>query len=226
MLNLLFVEASLGLVPGRTLRHPAVTRNARREGKKPEETLLDRTLHHHAMNELPEGEKKGRPDIIHFCLLEALGAPLNLEGNLRLGIHTLNGVSIDVNPDVRLPRDGYRFKTLMERLLIEGQIPPAPDPPLMKTEQVTLHDLKERLKPSRTFALTSHGKPLKLENLCRIMALESNPLAFIGAYPHGEYRQETLVETDEQYSIYPKPLEAWVVTSRLIYEYEKQISSV
>ena len=103
MLNLLFVEASLGLVPGRTLRHPAVTRNARREGKKPEETLLDRTLHHHAMHELPEGEKKGRPDIIHFCLLEALGAPLNLEGNLHLGIHTLNGVSIDVNPDVSYP---------------------------------------------------------------------------------------------------------------------------
>jgi rRNA small subunit pseudouridine methyltransferase Nep1 len=215
MLNLLFVEASLGLVPGRTLRHPAVTRNARREGKKPDETLLDRTLHHHAMHELPEGEKKGRPDIIHFCLLEALGAPLNLEGNLRLGIHTLNGVSIDINPDVRLPRDGYRFKTLMERLLIEGQIPPAPNPPL-----------KQKLKPSRTFALTSHGKPLKLEKLCKIMALESNPLAFIGAYPHGEYRPETLAETDEQYSIYPEPLEAWVVTSRLIYEYEKQVSPI
>jgi rRNA small subunit pseudouridine methyltransferase Nep1 len=175
------------------------------------------------MHELPEQEKKGRPDIIHLCLLEALGAPLNLEGKLHLGIHTLNGISIEVNPELRLPRDRYRFKTLMERLLVEGQIPPPPDQPLMKTEQLSLHDLKQKMEPSRTFALTSRGKTSKLEDVCKLIISESNPLVFIGAYPHGEYRQETIAEIDEQYSIYSKALEAWVVTSRLIYEYEKQL---
>ncbi|MCX6656638.1 MAG: hypothetical protein NTY03_16185 [Candidatus Bathyarchaeota archaeon] len=49
MLNLLFVEASLELVPKQIVHHPSVTRNAKREVKKPDEVLLDRILHHHAM---------------------------------------------------------------------------------------------------------------------------------------------------------------------------------
>ncbi len=35
--------------------------------------------------------------------------------------------------------------------------------------------------------------------------------------------EETLSLADEAISIYPEPLEAWVVTSRLIYEYEKAL---
>jgi rRNA pseudouridine-1189 N-methylase Emg1 (Nep1/Mra1 family) len=37
MLNLLFVEASLELVPKQIAHHPSVTRNAKREGKRPDE---------------------------------------------------------------------------------------------------------------------------------------------------------------------------------------------
>jgi rRNA pseudouridine-1189 N-methylase Emg1 (Nep1/Mra1 family) len=32
---------------------------------------------------------------------------------------------------------------------------------------------------------------------------------------------ETLSQADEAVSIYSEPLEAWTVTSRLVYEYEK-----
>jgi rRNA small subunit pseudouridine methyltransferase Nep1 len=71
MLTILFVETSLELVPRKIMRHPSVTRNAKREGKKPNEVLLDRSLHHHAMKSLDGAERRGRPDIIHFCLLEA-----------------------------------------------------------------------------------------------------------------------------------------------------------
>jgi rRNA pseudouridine-1189 N-methylase Emg1 (Nep1/Mra1 family) len=53
------------------------------------------------------------------------------------------------------------------------------------------------------------------------LAAETNPLVLIGAYPNGPMREETLKEADEAVSIYPEALEAWVVTSRLIYEYEK-----
>jgi rRNA pseudouridine-1189 N-methylase Emg1 (Nep1/Mra1 family) len=34
-------------------------------------------------------------------------------------------------------------------------------------------------------------------------------------------REETMSHADEAVSIYPEALEAWVVTSRLLYEYEK-----
>ena len=82
MLNLILVEAALELVPKRILRHPSVRRNAKRRGKPPEETLLNRSIHHSAMSRLENSEKRGRPDIANVCLLETQGSPLNKLGKL------------------------------------------------------------------------------------------------------------------------------------------------
>ncbi len=221
MLTLLFVEASLELVPRKIIRHPSVTRNAKREGKRPNEVLLDRSLHHHAMLSLPEGEKRGRPDILHFCLLEALGSPLNRTGRLRSMAHTINGDLLDISQELRLPRDCYRFRRLMEQLFIVGRVPPGAEPPLITLSKKSLGEVKREIAPSRTIALTSHGKTMKLVDLCRELAAEVNPLVFLGAYPNGSMREETLAEADEAVSIHSEALEAWVVTSRLLYEYEK-----
>ena len=85
----------------------------------------------------------------------------------------------------------------------------------------SLSDVKKGVNPSRTVALTSHGRARRLSDLCMDLATEPNPLVFLGAYPNGPMREETLKEADEVVSIYPEALEAWVVTSRLVYEYEK-----
>ena len=223
MLNLLFVETSLELVPRQIAHHPSVVRNAKREGKKADEVILDRSLHHHAMLSLPEGEKRGRPDIIHFCLLEALGAPLNKAGKLRPMAHTLNANLIVVSPELRLPRDCYRFRSLIEQLFAAGKVPPEGDKPLITLSKRSLEEVKRDLNPSRTVALTSHGNIKKLSDLCKDLVSESKPLVFIGAYPHGAMRNETLALADETVSIYKDVLEAWVITSRFVYEYEKAL---
>jgi len=149
-----------------------VRRNAKRRGKKPAETLLDRSLHHAAMKGLPNSQKRGRPDIVHFCLLEALGAPLNRERGLRVWVHTIGGYAIEVAPEAKLPRDCSRFNSLMEQLFVEGRVPPKGEKPLLS------------LSP-------------------------------------GQMEDETLSLADEAISIYPEALEAWVVASRLIYEFER-----
>ena len=149
MLNLLFVEASLELVPRQIAHHPSVTRNAKRERKRSDEVLLDRSLHHHAMRSLPEGEKRGRPDILHFCLLEALGSPLNMAGRLRLLAHTVNGELLNFSRELRLPRDCYRFKSLMEQLFAEGRVPPGVEPPLITLSKKSLGEVKREIAPKR-----------------------------------------------------------------------------
>jgi len=224
MLNLILVEAALELVPKRILRHPSVRRNAKRRGKPPEETLLNRSIHHSAMSRLENSEKRGRPDIVNVCLLEIQGAPLNKTGNLKTFIHTNNGVCIDVNPEVRLPRDCNRFGSLMEQLLLNGRVPVDSDVPLLSSSMKSLSSLKQEIKPSTTIALTSHGEQTSLEVLCRELSREENPVVLLGAYPHGALNEETLNVADRQVSIYPKDLEAWVIVSRLIYEYEKAIT--
>ena len=221
MLNLILVEAALELVPKKILRHPSVRRNAKRRGKPPEETLLNRSIHHSAMSRLENSEKRGRPDIVNVCLLEIQGSPLNKTGNLKTYIHTNNGVCIDVNPEVRLPRDCNRFGSLMEQLLINERVPIDSDVPLLSTSMKTLSILKQDIKPSTTIALTSHGEQTSLEALCRELAEEENPAVLLGAYPHGPFSKKTLDIADRQVSVYPESLEAWVIVSRLIYEFEK-----
>ncbi|MEM4363521.1 MAG: hypothetical protein QXT90_05715, partial [Candidatus Caldarchaeum sp.] len=81
-LFLLLVEAAVETVPEEIQNHPAVLKDAGRRGKKPSQVLLDRSYHHWAMKTLKDGQKRGRPDIVHFSLLEALGSPLNMKGLL------------------------------------------------------------------------------------------------------------------------------------------------
>ena len=225
MLHIVFVEAALETVPPSILRHPSVRRSAKRQGKRPEELLLNRSLHHSAMSRLPDDHKRGRSDIAQICLLEALGAPLNREGGLRVWLHTFGGYAIEVSPEVRVPRDCNRFNGLMEQLFSLGRVPPEGDSPLMQLSETGLGKLKEIIAPSHTVALTSRGSPSSLEDLCRRLCEEKNPLVFIGAFPHGAMKDETLSQADYAVSIHAEALEAWVVTSRLIYEYEKSIRS-
>lgn len=219
MLTLVFVEAALETVPRELWRHPAVRANAKRKGKRPGRMLLDRALHHDTMKNLQDGLKRGRPDIIHLCLLGALGTPLSREHLLRVYIHTYGGMAITVSPEVRPPRNYNRFVGLMEQLFSEGQVPPREEA-LIMAEEKGLERLVEELAPTRVMALTSHGELTTLEETCSRLAVEERPIVFIGAYPHGPMRGETLRLADEAVSINPEALDAWVVTSRLIYQYE------
>jgi rRNA small subunit pseudouridine methyltransferase Nep1 len=224
MLQLLFVETALELVPKELITHPSVRRNAERRGKRPHETLLNRSLHHFAMKKTHIYAKRGRPDIIHFCLLAALGSPLNKSGNLKITIQTVNNEQIAVDPSTRIPRDCNRFNSLMEQLLLEGKIPTNSDKPLMYMKKANLPQIKKDLNPSSTIAFTSHGKFKPLKEICMKHPIESKPLMIIGAYPIGPMGEEIITHVDETYSIYHEPLEAWIVVSRLLHECEKKLN--
>jgi rRNA small subunit pseudouridine methyltransferase Nep1 len=220
-LHLVFVETALELVPPEIQRHPSVRRNAKRRGKRPEETLLDRSLHHFAMDRLPDSEKRGRPDIIHFCLLEAMGSPLNRAGLLRVWVSTIDGGLVEVDPSTRPPRDFNRFVSLMEQLILEGRAPPGGEKPLLVLRRMGLRELIEEVKPTQVVALTSHGKPSSFQAVGEELAGEETPMVLIGAYPSGAMSDETLAVADQRLSVYPGSLEACTVTSRLLYEVER-----
>ena len=221
MLNLAFVETSLELVPPEIIHHPAVKRNAKRRGKRAEESILDRSLHHYAMDKLDRSEKRGRPDIFQYCLLLAFGSPLNRMDKLRVYANTIQGYSISIDPETRPPRDGISFNGLMEQLFLNKKIPVDAVKPLMRLQKENISQMKRTIAPSKTIALSSHGKPSSFPEVAKMLASEENPLVLIGAYPNGPMEESTLAEADEVYSVYPEPLEAWTVTSRIIYEYEK-----
>lgn len=222
MLNLIFAESALETVPKPLWNHPSVVKRAKALGKKPGETLLDRTYHHRAMLRLEDGTKRGRPDIVHFALLEALGTPLNREGLLRVYVHAIGNNIISIDPEVRLPRNYDRFVGLIEQLYREGKVPLSGQP-LLKVRRGVLKDLVSEIKPSYIMVFTRKGEPKTLEDAVKVLSERSNSLAIIGAFPHGHFSDETVELADLSVSIDPEMLEAWTVTSRVIYEFEKHI---
>lgn len=190
--------------------------DARRRGKQPSEILLDRSYHHHAMKRLPDSGKRGRPDIVHFCLLEALGSPLNHDGRLETYVSTRNGYAITVNPSARLPRVYERFKGLFEKLFAEGRIVSDTGLELLKLEQISIKEFIQRLNISKTILMSEKGRHLSGVFFRSEIMSVPRPCVLVGCFPHGDFSDETKKLADVEASIYEGPLEAWTVVSRVL----------
>ena len=222
MLNLLLAEAALETVPKPLWNHPSVAKRAKALCKKPGETLLDRSYHHHAMVRLEDDMQRGRPDIVHFALLEALGTPLNKEKLLRVYVHTVDNHVIYIDPQVRLPRNYDRFVGLVEQLYKKGKVP-VKGHPLLKLKEESLENLISEIKPSYVIAFTRKGEMKTLKDAMRPFLGQGNFVAIIGAFPQGHFSSETIKLADTSVSIDPEMLETWIVTSRVIYEFERLV---
>jgi rRNA small subunit pseudouridine methyltransferase Nep1 len=175
------------------------------------------------MRQLKNSLKRGRPDIVHFALLEALGSPLNKEGLLQVYVHTINDHVITVNPQTRLPRNYSRFLGLMEQLFEAGRVPPK-GKALLTLECKTLPQLIRDVKPSRTVAFSRTGNRKTLEETVLNLKNERRLVILVGGFPRGHFTASTLKLADELVCIDPEMLETWTVVSRVLYEYERVLS--
>jgi len=223
LLTLILAESALETIPKALWTHPAIASYAERRGKDPQFLLLDRSYHHAAMKKLEENDKRGRPDIVHFALLEALGSPLNEERLLHTYVHTINDSVIAASPESRLPRNYNRFVGLMEQLFELGRVPPTGNT-LLRLESKTLRQLLHEIAPSRVVAFSRRGSPHTLEEVVSRLLGEDMPAVIIGAFPRGHFSEATVKLADEIICVDPEMLEVWTLTSRVIYEYERAIS--
>jgi len=219
-LKIILLESSLELVPREIANHPSVVNNARKRGKKPFETLLDVSLHYHAMLKLREREKRGRPDIVHVSLLFALESPLNKKKKLELYIHTYPGDIIFINPETRIPRNYNRFVGLIEQLLINGKIPPNSDNPLMFVKTMDIDYLFKEIDINGLILLSEKGVYKKPFDIVK-ESIENNYLIGIGGFPHSDFSKYIVDKSIAQYSIYSEPLMTWIVLSRILIEAER-----
>jgi len=222
-LHLVIAEAALELVPKVIQGHPAVRRHASKLGKRPGEILLDRSHHHWAMRDLPDSLKRGRPDIVHFILLEALGSPLNMMGRLRTWVATYDDQVLELSPRTRLPRVYERFKGLVEKLYVDGEVRTESGERLMALRHMTLQSLVAEIKPDKIILLSEKGERLSLRALAGELHKNSEPMAIIGGFPHSGFRPETMALADKIVSIFEAPLEAWVAASRLLCAVEEML---
>jgi rRNA small subunit pseudouridine methyltransferase Nep1 len=223
VLNVVLAESALETIPRQLWQHPLIRKYTKKRGKEAQFLLLDRSYHHAAMKNLAENGKKGRPDIVHFSLLEALGSPLSKEGLLQVYVHTMADCVVSVNQGTRLPRNYDRFVGLMEQLFELRQIPPEDSPLITLTENMSLSQLIEKIKSDYIVAFSRKGTPKTMEEAISEFSEKKNPLTIVGGFPHGTFSKSIIELADQVVSIDREMLETWTVTARIIYEYERMI---
>ncbi|NJE07145.1 16S rRNA methyltransferase [Thermococcus sp. M39] len=218
MLHLIIADSELELVPKSILEHPAVVNYAKRRGKKPEEVLLDSTYHHAALKKLEDGNRRGRPDIVHFCLINALESILNKKGKLRVYVHTRNDEVIYVKPETRIPRNYNRFVGLMESLFKNKAVPPELE--LLRLEEKTLNQLLEEIKPDAVFIMHEEGEFMKPKDFGELLKQFKEPAVIVGGFPHGDFKSTV---DGVKISLYREPLMAWTIVNEVIVNYENAL---
>jgi rRNA small subunit pseudouridine methyltransferase Nep1 len=219
MLRLLLVDSELELVPGEICRHPAVSSSARKRGKKAHEVLLDSTLHHSALKDLPQGERRGRPDIVHLFLLLALESVLSKRGMLEAFIHTRNDELIDIDPATRLPKSYSRFVGLIEALFADKAVPSGKRPLLRLRPHFPLQRCIQEIPHSQAVVLSQEGRGVRL---AQYLQGRTDLLCLIGGFSKGEFRSDVR-RAGEAISIFDQPLTAWTVASEIIVSYQNAL---
>jgi rRNA small subunit pseudouridine methyltransferase Nep1 len=220
MFSLIIAESSLELVPSELQRHNSVTSYCKKVGKRPSEVLLDNSWHFAAMKGIKNEIKRGRPDIVHFCLLEACSIPLYEEDEIAVYVHTVGDKVITVGSGVRLPKSYHRFAGIVEKLFVEKTIE-ADGRKLFEMKDMTFSELVDKIQPERVIGMSSEGKQSSYEKVAKLC--DDDTCLVVGGFPKGEFSDSTKKRIDSLYSVDKGPLEAHVVVARILYEYEKTI---
>ena len=220
MLSLILAESSLELVPKELQHHNSVISHSKKLGKNPTEIILDNSWHFGAMKGISNEIKRGRPDIVHFSLLEATSIPLYFEKKVSIYVHTINDKVISIGNDVRLPKSYHRFIGLTEKLFSEGKIE-ADGKNLLEIEDMSFSQLIQKINPNRIIGLSSKGIPSTCENVAK--KLTDDSCIVIGGFPKGHFSNEIKKHFEYTVNVGLTSLEAHVVVSRILYEYEKTI---
>ena len=220
MISLILAESSLELVPKELRSHPSVISHAQKINKEPSEILLDNSWHFAAMKNLNNEIKRGRPDLVHFSILEATTIPLFFENELQVFIHTINDKVITIGKNVRIPKSYHRFAGLFEKLFLEKKISMG-NQELLSIKDQNFSELIKELSPSKVIGFSTNGKLSSFQKIGG--ELKRNSCLVIGGFQKGHFSESIKINFDDLYSIGKTSFEGHVVVSRILYEYEKTI---
>lgn len=220
MISLVLVESALELVPSELKHHSSVVSHARKLGKYSSEILLDNSWHFAAMKGIENEMKRGRPDLVHFSILEATTIPLYLKNKLKLYVHTVNDKVISFGENVHIPKSYHRFAGVIEKLYQEKQIV-ANNDVLLKIKDQTFPELLDEINPSNVIGFSTNGQSSSYEKIA--LDTSDNDCLVIGGFQKGHFSNPIENKINKLYSVGNESFEGHVVTSRMLYEYEKTI---
>lgn len=220
MLSLVIAESAIELVPKTIQNHSSIISHAKKLEKNPSDILLDNSWHFAAMKGIENEFKRGRPDIVHLCLLEACTIPLYLENKIKVFLHTLDDKVIFIRDKVRIPKSYHRFAGLIEKLFKE-KIVESNGEKLLELKEMNFSELLDHIKPKKVIGFSVEGKLESYQSTAS--KLDDDSCIVIGGFQKGHFSEFVRKKIDKLFSVDKKSLEAHVVVGRILYEYEKTI---
>ena len=220
MISLVLAESSLELMPRDLIFHLSVVSHAQKLGKRPSEILLDNSWHFAAMKNIDNEIKRGRPDLVHFSILEATTIPLYFKNKIKIFIHTIDDKVISVGENVHIPKSYHRFAGLFEKLFSE-KIINVDNNELLSVKEQSFSQLIASLNPSQIIGLSTTGKPSSFEKIST--NVRDNSCIVIGGFQKGHFSNSTNDNLTDLFSVSSTSLESHVVVARMLYECEKTI---
>ena len=212
---IIIADSELELVPERIVMERCVLNSARARSKDPKKMLLDASHHHPAFGKLPEGERRGRPDIVHLSLLLCLDSDVNAAGKLKTFVHTRNDDVIAVNAETRLPPNYIRFVGLIEQLFEQHVVPSRENALLELRQNVPLEMLVNALKADEVIVLDPEGDDTELEALVSSSKGDRTVL-IIGGFSKGTFRSDMSKLKPKRVSYGRRMMKAWTVASKTL----------
>ena len=228
MLHVILLECAIELVPRELTSLKEIQAHARRRRKKPGELMLDQTHHGRAMTRLDGKEKRGRPDITFLSLLSILETPLCKAGLLTVHLHLVDGRVIEINPNVRLPRNYDRFIGLFEQLLMKGRIPPEGES-LARVIDTSLPNLIDDFATGSGESLVllaiEDGTKTSAESLRNMLPQDSTmPIIMgVGAFPHGNLSDSVKELFSTHLEFDKEAMMAWHVCAEVLWTYFSRV---
>jgi rRNA small subunit pseudouridine methyltransferase Nep1 len=220
MISVILSESALELIPYELENHPSVISHARKLGKHPSEILLDNSWHFAAMKGIENELKRGRPDLVHFSILEATTIPLYLQNKMKLYVHTIDDKIISFGKNVHIPKSYHRFEGVIEKLYQEKKIK-ANEETLLEIHDKSFSELLDEINPSKVIGFSTKGTLSSYEKIAA--KISDNACIVLGGFQKGHFSDSIQNKITDLYSVGGESFEGHVVVARILYEYEKTI---
>jgi rRNA small subunit pseudouridine methyltransferase Nep1 len=135
-------------------------------------------------------------------------------------VHTIDDKVILVGQNVRLPKSYHRFVGLIEKLYSEKEVGDN-NKKLLELKNMTFSDLIKKIDPKQVIALSSEGIKSNYQQLSK--EINDKTCLVVGGFQKGEFSDKIKKCFDKVVSVDANPLEAHIIISRVLYEYEKRI---
>jgi rRNA small subunit pseudouridine methyltransferase Nep1 len=233
-LAIVLAESALEIIPNELRNNQLIINYSAKVGKSVSEVFLDKSYHYTAMKEknIEYIWKRGRPDLVHICLLSILSTPLFLNNLVDVYLHTIDNKVIFIGEQVHIPKSYRRFEGLMIKLYQEKEIKNKEknhNKYLLKIEKNMTFDklIDKVIKPDKIIGLSSTGIPQDFKTIVNENIETNNKkiVFVIGGFQSGDFSQSTRERFHMTYSIANEQIDAHVVISRLVYECENRYFS-